>query len=212
MRKMIELGKHFQNSPPTSSASELPKKFWETRDAAVEHVLSNSLLPSGLGELQEWLATDGWDDLLAAWINEDVALNLKDWATYELTDSSLRDTEGLEASVDITDQMRVDYARSAISNAIEQCDGCDSPSIHSFPIQRDDGERAILGCTVEIHGQSGPVQKWHGVFAGEEAFYRYLRESGFLLHSEADKIGDAEILLLWQVEKKKNKSKNKSSK
>lgn len=56
--------------------AELPKKFWIIRDTAVEHVLSNSPLPASLVDLQEWLATDGWDDLLSAWINEDVALNL----------------------------------------------------------------------------------------------------------------------------------------
>jgi hypothetical protein len=60
--------------------SELPKRFWKARDAAIEHLLSNSPLLEGLADLQEWLATEGWDDLLAAWINEDVALNLKVWA------------------------------------------------------------------------------------------------------------------------------------
>ncbi|NBR44553.1 MAG: hypothetical protein EBT85_05715, partial [Synechococcaceae bacterium WB5_2B_268] len=62
---------------------------------------------------------DGWDDLLAAWINEDVALNLEGWAEYKFSDSSLRDTEGLDEAESITDQMRVDYAREAISYAVE---------------------------------------------------------------------------------------------
>lgn len=190
--------------------SELPKKFWRTRDALVEHLLSNSPLPPDLANLQEWLANDGWDDLLAAWINEDVALNLEGWAEYKFSDSSLRDTEGLDEAESITDQMRVDYARAAISDAVEQSDGYDSPSVHSFPIERKDGKQAILGCTVEIHGQTGPVPQWHGVFADKEAYYRYLRETGFLLHSVADEISDAEILSFWVVEKKKKKKKKTS--
>ena len=48
--------------------SEIPKRFWKARDAAIEHVLSKAPLPAALADLQEWLATDGWDDLLAAWI------------------------------------------------------------------------------------------------------------------------------------------------
>ena len=44
----------------------------------------------------------------------------------------------------------------------------------------------------------------HGVFADKDDFFSYLRESGFLFHSEADEIGDAEILTLWQNEKKKS--------
>lgn len=183
--------------------SEIPKRFWKARDAAIEHVLSKAPLPAALADLQEWLATDGWDDLLAAWINEDVALNLVGWATYKFNDSALRDAEELDESVAITDQMRVRYAREAISCAVENGDGNDGPSIHSFAIERADGACAVLGCTVEIHGQYGPVPQWHGVFADMDDFYRHLRAAGFLFHSEAREIGDAEILALWDFEKKK---------
>ena len=99
----------------------------------------------------------------------------------------------------------------AISYAIENSEGDDSPSVHSFPIERDDGQRAILGCTVEIHGQYGPVPQWHGVFADKDDFYRYLRAAGFLFHSDADEISDAEILALWDFEKKKTAKRKKRS-
>ena len=197
--------------PIAPITSELPKKFWRTRDALVEHLLSNSPLPPDLADLQEWLANDGWDDLLAAWINEDVALNLEGWAEYKFSDSSLRDTEGLDEADSITDQMRVDYAREAISYAVENSDGDASPSVHSFPIERADGERAVLGCTVEIHGQYGPVLQWQGVFAENDDFYRHLRAAGFLFHSEADEINDSEILALWDFEKKKPVKRKKRS-
>jgi len=192
-----------------SIPSELPKRFWKARDAAIEHFLSNSELPVGLADLQEWLATDGWDDLLAAWVNEDIVLNLGGWAEYKFSDSSLRDTEGLDEAEAITDQMRVDYAREAINYAVENSEGNDNPSVHSFPIEREDGARAVLGCTVEIHGQYGPVPQWHGVFADKNDFYKYLRSAGFLFHSEAAEIGDAEILALWDFEKKKTARRKK---
>jgi hypothetical protein len=209
--ELVELGMQIRNAPTTAAAAELPRKFWKTRDALVEHLLLNSRLPAGLSDLQEWLATDGWDDLLAAWIDEDVALNLKGWAPYKFYDSALRDAEDFDESVAITDQMRVRHAREAISYAVGNSDGDDSPSVHSFPIERADGERAILGCTVEIHGQYGPVPQWHGVFADKDDFYKYLRDAGFLFHSEADEIGDAEILALWQIEKKKTAKRKKRS-
>jgi hypothetical protein len=202
--ELLELGTHIRNAPDMPTASELPKKFWKTRDSAIEHLLSKSRLPSGLADLQNWLATDGWDDLLAAWINEDVALNLKEWAAYKFSDSSLRDDEGHVESVAITDQMRVEYARTAINYAVENSDGDDNPSVHSFLIKREDGRSAVLGCTVEIRGE--PVSEWHGVFADKDDFYRHLRASGFLFHSEADEIGDSEILALWVAEKKKKKT------
>ena len=190
---------------------ELPKRFWKVRDAAIEHLLSNSRLPEGLADLQEWLGTDGWDDLLAAWFNEDIVLNLEGWAEYKFSDPSLRDAEGLDEAEAITDQMRVDYAREAICYAVENSESDDSPSVHSFPIKRDDGECAVLGCTVEIHGQYGPVPQWHGVFADKDDFYRHLRAAGFLFHTEVDEITDAEILALWVFEKKKTAKRKKRS-
>jgi len=195
--ELVELGTYIRNAPTIPTPPELPQHFWKTRDALVEHLLSNSKLPADLSDLQEWLATDGWDDLLAAWINEDVALNLEVWAPYNFNDSALRDAENLDELITITDQMRVRHAREAISYAVENSDGDDSPSIHSFPIERADGERAILGFTVAIHGQSGPVPQWHGVFTDKDDFYRHLRAVGFLFHSEVDEIGDAELLALW---------------
>lgn len=197
----------FQNQ----TIAELPKKFWAIRDATVEHVLSNSPLPKDLNDLQEWLATDGWDYLLAAWIDDDVVLNLKNWANYQFLDSSLRATEGVDDSVEITDQMRIEYARSAISDAIEEYEGYDNPSVHSFLLQRDDGMVAVLGCTVEIHGQAGPIPVWHGVFSSKEVFYNYLRKSGFLFHKEANLISAPEIMALWQIEKKKTARRKKTS-
>ena len=208
--ELVDLGTHIRNTPTKLIAPELPKKFWKIRDALVEHLMSNSRLPAGLADLQEWLATDGWDDLLAAWINEDVALKygrLED----RFSDSYLSDSECLDASDVITDSMRIDFARSAIRSLILDSDGYYNPSVHSFPIERDDGESAVLGCTVEIHGQYGPVPQWHGVFADKDDFYKYLRDAGFLFHSEADEIGDAEILALWNFEKKKTMKRKKRS-
>ena len=208
--ELVELGTHIRNTPTKLIVPELPKKFWKIRDALVEHLMSNSRLPAGLADLQEWLATDGWDDLLAAWINEDVALKC---GTFEdrFSDSYLSDSEYLDASDVITDSMRIDFARSAIRSLILDSDGYYNPSVHNFPIERDDGESAVLGCTVEIHGQYGPVPQWHGVFADKDDFYKYLRDAGFLFHSEADEIGDAEILALWNFEKKKTMKRKKRS-
>lgn len=190
--------------------SELPKRFWKARDATIEHVLSKAPLPAALADLQEWLAVDGWDDLLAAWINEDVALKYERFED-KFSDSYLSDSEFLDTSDVITNSMRIDFARSTIRTLILDIDGHYNPSVHSFPIERGDGERAVLGCTVEIHGQYGPVPQWHGVFADKDDFYKYLRNAGFLFHSEADEIGDAEILALWDFEKKKTANRKKRS-
>ena len=60
-------------------------------------------------------------------------------------------------------------------------------------------------------GRYGPVPQWHGIFADKDDFYSHLRKAGFLFHSEADEIGDAEILALWDIEKKKTAERKKKS-
>ena len=187
---------------------KLPKKFWKIRDAAIEYVLSNSLIPEELSALQNWIATDGWEDLLSAWIDEDAALNLKDWTEFELTDSCLRDNEGLESFNSISDEMRVKYAKQAISDAIDLYDDYYSPTVHCYLLTRDDGRTAILGCLVEIHGQGGPFPIWQGVFSDKQSFYIHLKKTGYLIHREADQINDVEILGYWNYEKR-NKKRSK---
>ncbi len=91
---------------------------------------------------------------------------------------------------------------SIVSYAVENKGGDDSPSVHSFPIEREAGVCAVLGCTVEIRGHD-QIPQWHGLFADKDAFYRHLRLAGFLFHSEAAEIGATEILGLWDFEKKK---------
>ena len=186
-----------KKAPPSElNNSELPKKFWKIRDAAVDHALTNSPLPADLKHLQAWLETDGWDNLLEAWINEDIAVNLNDLASHRFSDTELRDYGGVEDSEVITNDIRIKFARSIINGAIAECDGS---SIHSYLLQQNDGPSAILGCTAEIHGQAGPSCVWHGVFVDKETFYNHLRASGFLLPDEADTLADDKILALWQI-------------
>lgn len=136
---------------------------------------------------------------------------MEGWAPYKFYDSRLRDVEDLGESVAITDQMRVRHVRKAISYAVENSEGDNSPSVHSFPIERDDGECAVLGYTVVIHGQYGPVPQWHGIFADKDDFYKHLRAAGYLFHTEADEISDAKVLALWDFEKKKPVKRMKRS-
>ena len=50
---------------------------------------------------------------------------------------------------------------------------------HQFMNHGDDTIILDEGCTVEIHGQYGPVPQWHGVFADKDDFYSHLRKAGF---------------------------------
>lgn len=67
--------------------------------------------------------------------------------------------------------MRVKYARDEIVRAFFDEDGFVNPSVHGYRLEREDGKSAIIGITVQIHGQGGPVPVWQGVFATQELFH-----------------------------------------
>ena len=181
------------------SVSALPKKFWHIRDACVEHVLTNSPPPSDLILLQNWLLEDGYDELLAAWIDEDLVMEREIFADY-FSDPQLRAWTELPETDEITDKMRSDFARNLISNTIDKSDD-NNLSVHSYSLQRDDGKVAILGFTIASLGQGClDSPKWHGLFPDRATFYTHLNKSGLLLHKELKALSERKILAMWQAE------------
>ena len=181
------------------SNSALPKKFWYIRDACVEQVLTNSPPPSDLILLQNWLLEDGYDELLAAWIDEDMVMDIKLFAR-SFSDGELRDWNNRQEIEEITDKMRLEFARDLICSSIDASDD-DNLSVHSYMLQRDDGKNAILGFTIASLGQGGlGSPTWHGLFADQATFYSHLNKSGLLLHEELKALSEPKILALWQAE------------
>jgi hypothetical protein len=78
--------------------------------------------------------------------------------------------------------MRAKYAREAISCRVENSNGDENPSVHSFPIERKDDEGPVLGCTVEIPGHDHIPQQ-HRIFADMDGFYRHLCTTGVLFQN-----------------------------
>jgi hypothetical protein len=55
----------------------------------------------------------------------------------------------------------------------------------------------ILGCTLEIHGQAGPVFFWHGIFRNEGEFHACLRQKNIFRPDELENINDEILLSAW---------------
>jgi hypothetical protein len=167
------------------SVSALPKKFWHIRDACVEHVLTNSPPPSDLILLQNWLLEDGYDELLAAWIDEDMVMEREIFADY-FSDPQLRAWTELPETDEITDKMRSDFAQNLISNTIDKS---------------DDNNLSVHGFTIASLGQGClDSPKWHGLFPDRATFYTHLNKSGLLLHKELKALSERKILAMWQAE------------
>lgn len=177
--------------------NNLPEKLFPIRDQVIDHVLKNSPLPTALPELIEWYEGDGWDVLVPTWAEEEyVALNLA--CTLDLSDRALLEEQDEEQEAPISNEQRIQYARKLISLTFENYDGCDCPSVQVVDLQKPNGESAVMGWLIEIHGQGGPVPIYQGAFKDKSQFFQVLRMQDYLLDFEEHKLSDETILKLWK--------------
>ena len=174
---------------------ELPKKLNVIRDQVIDHVRQNTPEPKNLGDLVSWFEDEGWDEILSAWGSDHVALKIEDLASMKFDDKEMIACEGLDEP--LTDELRIDYARRVISDSFKESDGYDCPSVHAVEIKKSNGDYAVLGWVMEIHGQGGPVAVFQGAFRDKENFYQLLSSWGFLLDSDEQNLTDEAILKLW---------------
>ncbi len=173
-------------------------------DQVIDHVRKNTPAPENLSDLVAWFEDKGWDEILSGWGSEHVALKLDYLASFKFDDKEMIACEGLDEP--LTDDLRLDYARRLISDAFEQSDGYDCPSVHAVEIKKPNGDSAVLGWLVEIHGQGGPVAEFQGAFPDKEKFHRLLASLGLLLDTEEENLADEAILKLWSKPSKPARS------
>ena len=181
----------------------LPPELRAIADAAIDHVLHAMPMPSDITKLERWFEVEGWDDLVSQ-CDDEIVLNINELAADAFSDRVLIDYRGLDSNAKILDEDRIAFSRQQIEYQLNDGDGCINPSVIGYQLESSDGKNAILGCTVEIHGQGGPVAKWHGVFVTKSAFYQYLLTLGYWARGELAMIKDEQILSLWY---EPNKSK-----
>jgi hypothetical protein len=183
---------------------ELPKKLTLIRDQVIDHVRKNTPIPENLSDLVSWFEDEGWDEILSAWDSDHVALKLDCLASLKFDDKEMIASEGLDEP--LKDDLRIDYARGLISDALRQNDGYECPSVHAVEIKKANGDSAVLGWLVEIHGQGGEVAEFQGAFTDKENFYQLLSSWGLLLDTEELNLTDEAILKLWTKPSKSARS------
>jgi hypothetical protein len=179
---------------------QLPTTLLSISNQVIDHFSKKTLLPKNIGELINFYETEAWDDLLSGWgKDEHIVLNLSRLAWLKFSDSELIANQ--ESDEPVTNKIRLKYARQLITLTIENNDGYDCPTVHVVELKKDDGNTAILGWTMEIHGQGGAVAVYQGAFVDLEHFYQSLRNCDFLFSTEQDHVSDEAIIKLWEKPK-----------
>jgi hypothetical protein len=196
------------NSSPVPEGGDLsPETRQQIVDDLVRHVHEGSTPPGNLDAFKEWLLVDGWDELIAGW-QDACAIKSLDVARSFFNDNDLADRLDIEDLGDIDDVSRVSFAKTILEETLAD-DGDAAPSIHPYGLRSSAGQIAVMGVTMESHGQAGPTPVWHGFFRDEEAFLDYLRQTGYWLSAELGKLEDERILALWTRPKRRGASRRK---
>lgn len=172
---------------------ELPNNLCSLRDAIVNSILKGKPIPE-IQPIYEWLENEGWEALVGSWSNEEMAVNLGYLSQTQFDDSECAAHEDIEIN-DITNAIRLAYARQIIEDSIE--DGYICPSVHTYKLQHEYDASPVIGCLLEIHGQEGPVTNWWGVFKNSDDFYTTLNESDIVLLSKSEWFNDERLISLW---------------
>lgn len=180
-------------------AIKLPKAVQDQADQAIEAYYSNRSDPEALKTVQEYLESDGWDELYAI-SNEATALNFGSFAQEYFYDSELRAHIGLPDDEPISDADRLEFVRTAMLRLIDEFDELLVPSIVHCTIKDRMGREVIIGGYIEIHGQLGPETTWLNLTRSEADFKLQLKERELVPADQIDGISDEQILLLWRAQ------------
>lgn len=186
--------------------TQMPDDLRKVCAELVSHVHDGKPMPSNLQALHDWLEVPGWDELIAD-LDEGYAIKLGEIAEYRFRDSEVAADEDLDSVDQVTDSHRIAYARQWIQRAATGDDGDLAPTVHCFPLKDDGSREAILGVTVEVHGQAGAVPVWHGVFKNRADFLAELRACNYWLMSDLPLLDDSQLLARWIREKPRRKRK-----
>ena len=128
------------------------------------------------------------------------------WSDFYFEESELRSELDIPKKTPISDQARIDWGRKCIDKVLDEYDGYLLPSLHTYELKASDGSTATMGCLVEIHGQSGPVTIWRGLWRFRDAFLHSLgNEYEYWVTPLMGDIPDEVILKLWKSSKIKTK-------
>jgi hypothetical protein len=190
----------------------LPGSLQLSVNLALEAFRNGNSNPESLKHVYEWLEVEGWDDLIGD-LGEQLAINLGRLSHLKFNDYEARYYLDVPDDEMMTDQYRVAWGRMQIDRVLSEYDEYLLPSLHTYQIYSDDGNSAVIGCLVEIHGQAGPVCQWQGLWNTRDEFLAAVGDGkSYWVTPLMGDVPDTQILELWQKPKGvKKRSKKRAN-
>ena len=170
---------------------ELPESLINIRDALIDHVMREAPLPNNLRELISWYEDSGFDYLVPDGKPLEFVLNMN---SRTFSESELGGE--LEIVGNISDNQKIEHAKSVLIDDVAQLDDDICQTIHSVELVNADEEYIVVGFVIEMDGPI-PLPIFQGAFIDENAFLEHLRSCGYLNLDDVKSLKDEELLKLW---------------
>lgn len=169
----------------------MPDHITKLRDKAVASADGGEFSWDDSTKLFDWLTYEGeWVDLND--INCFVPLD-----HFSLSDPDLREQLELPDDAEITDEVRLAYARDAIDEFNNS-----GGSAHGSTVVKltDSLGRETYGCWLsETMGHAVEVADWYGCFPSKEAFFEYLKNNGWWdLNQDVNELSWERLRAAWR--------------
>lgn len=175
----------------------LPSELIPLKNKVIDYLYGRlAAFPPNLLPLLEWLSHD--DCLLGTEAEEALGLNIYALRQKCFEDSELADWEGLDEE-DITDELRVNFARERMESAFETDESL-VESIQGALLTNEEGEEAYICAVFESHGQGGmEINHWAYVKTFKEFLDRIREKGSLVLLDDIQSQSDQDILKHWKI-------------
>tara|TARA_B110000503_G_C7007002_1_gene354042 strand:+ start:297 stop:854 length:558 start_codon:yes stop_codon:yes gene_type:complete len=175
--------------------TSLPDRFLESQR---QILLSQRFDSEEYPEFWEWIA---WENIIGG-EEDDFLVDTSDFPIrsgrkhefYEISNF-----EGFTEITEVTDEIRVSFARDVWSEALKELDGGSMPSSSFYSLTDSRHGSAGIGVLVWIYGQSGPHPENCGFFPSCDDFFQSLRERGFRDADDVKSLSDEEVLQIYMA-------------
>ena len=165
-----------------------PPKLQKILDKAVLHLWDKAIPLPDLSSLEEWLETDGWDDVVSGIQGSYIHLSE---ALEFFNDEVLIEYVDIDQQLRITNDDRISFARNHMEFKISES----MDSFHSIAFETKKMPPAVLCITMYYHGQGGA--EFHDISVCHST-EDYLQDCCGEIIMDPNDLSDLKIIEMWK--------------
>jgi hypothetical protein len=168
-------------------AIEIPESLRTLAEDTIKSVFDKNFPAPDLKPLHDWYEDDGWDEVVMS--TQGGCVDLKSLAADYFHDYEITDDLGSE-DIEITDQMRLSYARALLENRVEESED----GIQAVELRVPSLPSVFLDCFIKGQGQGGWEVCWGATYKSVQELLDSYKNIWVTVSRD---VSDEDLLKLW---------------